>query len=280
MPEMDLGQIDSIDLSGPAPLSGALGDAAFRLVSYMTWPSDEVARRHYLAMLGASALADLEHREPQNFGLALDNDQWARLRQSMMGSVAEEHFHPHGGFSAIVASQSQADQARQIQKARRDWHTAGTLVYTLRSIARHHPELGRGASVRKVVGLMERFYAAPDTVANRTGILEAWARCKRIGHLCAAWLVFAADAKKRSQVGESLPADYWLVDGLGITLAIARDYQHFLTSYYPHGQRQPLASEDELWLVPRSLTLPPAQAPTAPLPHRALERLRAYQARR
>jgi hypothetical protein len=124
-------------------------------------------------MLGASALAELEHREPQDFGLALDNDQWVRLRKSMMESLEEKHFHPHGGFSAIVESQSQADQAHEIEKARRDWHTTGTLVYTLPCIATHHPELRRGASVRKVIGLMERFYAAPGTVANRTGILEA-----------------------------------------------------------------------------------------------------------
>ena len=60
MPEMDLGDIHSLDLTTKCKMSGARGDAAVRLTAYLTWPGDEAHRKRYLASMGASALGGME----------------------------------------------------------------------------------------------------------------------------------------------------------------------------------------------------------------------------
>ena len=283
MPEMDLGAIEALDLTRPCEMSGALGDAAQRLLTYMAWPNDETRRKQYMSTLGATIIADMENATPEDFGdlgiaMARQAD-WEQLRKEVVERLSDRHFRPHGGFSMVASAPGFEALASEVGKKTRAWCATGQLLYTVRCIAEFHKDVPGGASVKKGVELMTNFVKGSDAIKDRTRIMDAWAVFKPVAHLCAAFTEAAAIALKfggpvKREIVDGAP----FFSGLGRTLAVARDYEKFMTSFEPHGQRFPLVSPESAHRVPEKARLRSMPASINPLPTEMVDALKDYRA--
>lgn len=283
MPDLDLGAVASLDLTGSCEMSGALGDAGQRLLAYMAWPNDPERRRQYLATIGAEVLADMHAKEPHHFagyGLGeIDADSWAGIRKNVIEGMAAKYFHPHGGFGAVAAAPGISALQAELEANAPSWCATGQLLYTIRSIDRFHGDVRGGASVHKAVELLERFIKAEDAIKDRTRIMKAWARYKPVAHLCAAYTeAMAIAVMYRGAVEKDIMDGAPFFSGLGRTLAVARDYQNFMTTFVPQAQRTPLVPEESVLKVPAGLVLHELPASIGPLPDNMLSTLRSYRA--
>ena len=71
MPEMDLGDIRTLDLTTDAEFSGAMGNAGLRLFAYFSWPKTEERRKQFMATHGALALHEMSKSTPEDLGLSV-----------------------------------------------------------------------------------------------------------------------------------------------------------------------------------------------------------------
>jgi hypothetical protein len=279
MPEMDLGDIASLDLTKECEMSGALGDAGFRLMAYLTWPRDESRRRQFLVATAASALGEIEGKPPEAYDEIGDvyagNAEWQQLRSDAMAMIADKHFRAHGGYSTVAGAPGFETLNEEIVAKSKQTLAVGELLHTVRCIAQFHREVAGGASVNKAVKVMGARADVPGALRNRAGLMEAWSEFKPVAHVCAA-LTEAYD-----HVGERAKAmseDEPFFGRLGWTLAVARDYQEFMTTFIPHGRREGLVLVEESWTIPAGLTLPNVQIGTGVLSPKAIEALRNYKA--
>jgi hypothetical protein len=271
LPDMDLGPIEALDLTEPCEMSGAVSDAGVRLLTYMAWPDDEIRRKQFLATLAAEAIGELQSLPPPGFG--------ATFRQHMIELMLEKHFHPHGGFSAVAAAPGLDALRSEIASKTPGWCAAGQLLFTIRCIAEFHADIRGGASVKKAVELMTRFVAGKDAIKDRTRIMAIWARFKPVAHLCAAYTEAAAIALKYGgTVRQEILDGATFFSGLGRTLAVARDYQAFMTAFTPQGQKAPLIGPDLVWRVPGRLRLREMSGNISRLPDAMAAALREYRA--
>lgn len=282
MPEMDLGTIESLDLTGPCELSGALGDAGYRLATYLTWPDNERRRRQYLATLGASALADIENEplEGETVEFAKAHPiEWEKIRRASIEKIMNTHFRPHGGFASLVEGPGWAALCAEMDKHASAWIATGRILYLIRCIAEYHPEVRGGASVKKAVALVSRFVEEEDAIKDRSRLVAAWSRFKPVAHLCAALLEAASAASKEDgPLRQEILGGAFYFQGLGRTLAVARDYQQFVTSFVPHAQREPFVRADRILGVPAKARIRPMSASIRPLSPEMLETLADYRA--
>jgi hypothetical protein len=283
MPEMDLGDIRSLDLTAECKMSGALGDAASRMMSYVTWPRDESRRKQYLASMGAVALGDFENKLPEAFGeigvAYARNSDWSALQREVMEQLAERHFRPHGGFR--VVANSPAIEALNCEIATKSKQTlaVGQLLYVIRCMAEYHSEIKGGASLSKAVEVMEACIDAKGALRNRSGLMAAWSEFKCVAHVCAALTETHAKAHKHGGAfAKAISEGGAFFAGLGWTLAVAHDYQQFMTGFIPHGQPKPLVSIEEALTLPAGVVLRTVKGSTGALPPKAIEAMQSYKA--
>ena len=98
---------------------------------------------------------------------------------------------------------------------------------------------------------METCIDAEGALRHRTGLIDAWSEFKPVAHICAALTEASAIACKfGGEVAKEIYGGAAFVSGLGRTLAVARDYYVFMTTFTPHGQRKPLVSPEASWNSP------------------------------
>jgi hypothetical protein len=109
--------------------------------------------------------------------------------------------------------------------------------------------------------------------------MEAWAQYRSVAHLCAAFTEAAAIAVKLGgDVRKEIEDGGVFFSGLGRTLAVARNYQNFMTTYCPHGRRAPLVPIADVWEVPSAAKLKPMSASIDKLPPIGVRALTNYRA--
>lgn len=275
VPQMNLGSIETLDLTGPCKSSAALEEAAQRLLTYMAWPNEEAPRQQYLAALGAERIGELEKITAGD----LKSPDWEQIRKEMIGWVSDRYFQPSGGFGTVASAPSIGSLRLAGAEKTKAWLAVGQLLYTIRCIATFHADVRGGASINKSVELMTRFVSGKNTLSDRTRIMQAWSDFKPVAHLCAAYTeAVAIGLKYGGAVQEDIREGAPFFSALGRTLAVAQDYQSFATSFRPHGREAPLIDTDEIFQVPDQTRLREMPASIGPLKDEMIVALRGYRA--
>jgi hypothetical protein len=284
MPDLELAEASDLDLTKECPMSGGLGSAAFKLLAYIVWPDTPTRRNEYLATMGALAIGEMETMTPEDFGAvgrqAAATHDWEKLRKQVVADMFEKRIAPFGGISTVAMACGLEALSREIEKSQARTTAVGQLLYTIRCIAEHHPDARGGASVKKAVEIVTRMARdRPGAIKDRTRLMEAWKRSKTVAHLCAALVEGAAiGVKYGGSVRKEVEQGALFFSGLGRTLAVALDYQRFMTTFTPHGQSAPLVPASDAWLIPSQLTLREMSASTGRLSDVSSEILRTYRA--
>jgi hypothetical protein len=147
--------------------------------------------------------------------------------------------------------------------------TVGKTLIIIRAIEVHHPELLGGGSIKKAAFLIEYADGRGGLIKNEGDIREAWKNFKNIAHLAAAWHL----------VDLSSDGKFYEMEEFVLFLIVARDFQKFATSFYPHARKSTLLDSNEVWSVPGNLPLPEPVVPVTPRLHENdLALLKAYRA--
>lgn len=268
MPELDLGPLDRLELSNPAP-SFDLALAAHRLATYMAWPREENRRREYLATLGAQTLQAF-----QNFETSPAVDVPPEGFHEAKTQTFHEVFLRHGGYGAVSEAPGMPQLAKLMRESLRRGYVAGTVLRLIMTVREHHSDVGGGASLNKAIYLIERQSEGLQR-KNRKDLIAAWSALKPVAHLCAAFIYLS---ERAFHTDGTIPYSYFFGEGIGRLLAIAREFQEFATTFKAHGQKQPILEPSEIFTVPRALKLPAAVIDLNPLSPEQLAALRDYRA--
>jgi len=211
-----------------------------QIYGYMGWPHNDAERSAQCARFFAAWLAAFETE-------VLEGDRMAPHRQYL-----RQMFNGLGGFKALLSAPGNSPFPLE------EVATVGHILTTVRSIEVHHPEL-RGGSVKKAIFLIDEFISTvnPQVKQNQKYIREAWAKFKDVAHLAAAFVLTTHNM--REDIGDDL-------EEFGVFLAIAKDFEMFGVSFYPHAQKRPLLDPSRIWSVPNYPWLP--KIPCAPRLHK------------
>jgi hypothetical protein len=151
----------------------------------------------------------------------------------------------------------------------------GKLVCLIGSIAQHHASLG--ASLNKAIhilrvtegnnkelnaGLRELGYPA----VYDSSLKKAWRMFKSVAHLCAAYVTTETHFYEVEIANDFM--DYWQQppalyddDAFRTFCSAAKSVEQFVTEFRPHGMRQALIPEDEIFRLPNEIYTPETQLP-------------------
>lgn len=235
------------------------------LRAYMLAPND-AAKRQLINLNNATHMLEQIEKVallPQPDGLKADC--WGTASALVGSAIWDREFQPNGGFSGAreIGSVPELDALPMAE-----WRTVAFMLGLMRAIDAHHPDVRGGASVKKAKEVAVAHHAEFNLLANEKYCQNAWNKYQSVAHLCAA--AFEPAFQGSSAAGES---------SLLLMLAIARDYQQFLTSFRPHGRAAALVPKSVAWLVPDNLNLPPVPTGiTAPLTGSILLKVKEYRA--
>jgi len=258
--------------------------APARLVALMAWPSDESKREALLVSDAAIRLGKLPKATADRLkfveGLPLDAEE---ARQRCEGLVAVtrdlrqfilDTFLELGGFERVAAAAPYQEHLENAQKNLRKWYTAGTLLLTLATLAKRHPDLAGGASMGKAVFLTERWHRSGLLYDSRGRIKEAFAQCRSVAHLCAAFVLLAkiSPAGDTSTVALALEGEGQLENFLSTAAALSR----FGAMFTPQGAKEPILPDAATWQVSAAGRETVVTIRLNPFPPAALEVLKDY----
>jgi hypothetical protein len=244
----------------------------------MGWPHNDAERSARIARYFAEQLAILGTRKAKESTIeqdinryGLETDEADRFRSSAI-ELDRKYAEParqevlqtldeFGWFRALLSApgNSPFPLAEVV--------TAGRILVTVRSIEVRHPEI-RGGSVKKAAFLLEHTDGRNGLIIrNERDIRRAWVKFKDISHLAAAFIL--TDISRQNKDSE--------LQELLVFLTVAREYERFGASFYPHAQKIALLDAGKMWSVPECLRLPDPGMPVAPPLHENdLATLRRY----
>lgn len=276
MPEMDLGRITELDLSDAAQdRAGILGDAGFRLHTYVNWPHDPVRRNQFMAIMGAEAIEDMKSKTPTDFGWIPRHPsaEWRSIHQAALNDLRAKHFDPFGGDSTVLRSPPLDFLYDEIGMLAPEGVTAGQIAWVLRTLSDHH----QPATLSRAIFIVDN--ACKGGVVGKPKILRAWRTFKPVCHLWAAVLWQMARLKSAGLHPEE-NSGFVYFDGIVDTLACARDFQNWAITFEVfekrYQRRRPLV--ESLFEVPAGVTLPATSVHIPPLKGKLLEEMKAYRA--
>ncbi len=256
--------------------------AAVRLMSFMVFPDDaelrtaaEVTFRTILADWYSRTFAKQPGEEQRQvvdrisskLGHVLPTtlrDPSAWMRNKLFSKFLKSEGGPHEAALALTDSPS-AEELKD-EWTRRWWPVVytGKMMCLIGSIDQHHHKLG--ASLNKAIHIlcktegtdkqrMVAFKKCGFPGVYESKLKQAWASFKPVAHLCAAYVTTETHFYQ-----EELERDFWeywaqapaFYDDQVFTIfcSIAQGVERFATSFFPHGQRRPLISKDEIFALP------------------------------
>ncbi|MEO5376000.1 MAG: hypothetical protein H7840_17380 [Alphaproteobacteria bacterium] len=256
MPELDLSDLEGIDMTNPEPLAPSLGRtlAAAKLISVMTWPDDETARNQFMATLAALA--------PSKMSPLPLTDLQGPISRAIAEAIVQPFINEAGGNATLANAPGVDALNKAVEKAWPKWRWVGQILQYI--VAIEQTQQGTG-SVHKAVFLIEKnsklLNKKGQQLSIRTRIMDAWREYKSVSHLCSAILHLTdAEVYLRNSEDEFKDEriDSWFPfkGGLHVTLAHARDFQLFATTFVPHGQKKPLLEPATLWCLPEEGMFP------------------------
>jgi hypothetical protein len=298
MRTLNLGPIDALNLESVEPLfdpsmfqvpygegkglNPSLISVALRLMSYVAFRDDEDGRNIFLSMAKA------------NFSLSLDeifeDENLRELAKKKFGEKASDVINKIEGIARAElrtaigpfpnAVWPTDDLNKSFDKGLRRSRNAGMVLSLIRSLHVHHGNLRGGASLNKVIHMLDSVVEFP-----RTEIMSAWASGKSVIHLGAAYFDFFSMADEAAGNDTAKWANLYgpfqdigpCIAHLGHFLALAKSYQEFGLEFIPTGSKTPLLDPEVVWRVPDDLKLPEPMG-VLPVNGKFLEAVTTYKA--
>ena len=285
--------------------------AAIRIMSYMVYPdsaelrdASEITFRTRLAewysgiyakksvKFQKKLLQSAKSKLGKELSRALTNpSEWMRNK------LFSDFLKPFGDLcgAAVALTNSPSETELKSEWTRR-WFGVlytGKLVCLIGSIAQHHASLG--ASLNKAIhilrqtegdnkelnaGLKELGYPA----VYDSSLKKAWRMFKPVAHLCAAYVTTETHFYEEEIANDFM--DYWQQppalyddDAFWTFCSAAKSVEQFVTEYRPHGMRQALIPEGEIFRLPNEIDTPETQSPNfRALTELEMEALHRYRA--
>jgi hypothetical protein len=208
-----------------------------QILAYMGWPFDEAERNARLARYFAEQLASIGAQNKDEL-----SDRASKYYQSARRECWAA-FEEFGWFQALLSAPGNSSfPSAEVM-------TAGRVMLTVRSIEVHHRMLLGGGSVKKAAFLIENAdHIDVDhgfIIKNERDIRKAWGKFRGIAHLAASLILTSPSRKNKDDE----------IEELFLFMLVARDFQRFGTSFYPHARKSTLLDPGEIWSVPKRLPL-------------------------
>jgi hypothetical protein len=247
MPILDLGVSNDFDLCAQ-PINGlASFIASLRVFAHQFWPADARSRERFLAQITVKALGVTEQLAVPDKG---NLEVWLNNVERVQRWLLDDNLLPLGGFAVVSEGPSLQEIFANAKRPARLQNAVGWILLLARDIADHFaPE--RTASVNRSIDLAERF-----TKHNRKDLWAAWQGYKSVAHLCAANVFLNLRPELIPPSLRTNEGGLRLDTGLGLILAVARDFQRFGIAYVPARTKTPLLDQNEIWLIADDLRLP------------------------
>lgn len=254
---------------------GALswGEDFLRVHAFMAHPRSEELRHQFLARMHERVAAEME---PE-----LEAQAPVEAPPGFVGAVVGmqlgQWLRELGGFQRLAGAPSAQDVSERFFGNVWPGSLAGDILIYLHQMSLS----GIKPSINKAIAITVDFLVGATTAAGSHGkggseryLREQWAEFKPVAHL---WAAFRATFFTNRE-GGNLPGPTE-ESGLPFFLAFAEWFAEVGLSIYPHGRKQPILDNSELWRVPASVKArwPPIQFESEPLPDWALEVLSRYR---
>jgi hypothetical protein len=255
------------------------------LWALMAFPEDSKKQNQYITIFVSSFKnASYENSTKQQLSKPLSEEDEKKieftnlihgLRVQEAKKKLELEYELRDGEKTLLHSPSYEEIMACFEKAFREGSIAGEMLFLLRQM--NDANLRGGPSINKVIHIFEncdtKESGKDNNPANRRFWKETvWPKYKSVAHLWAAYFLWMEN---------KCPDEYSLDSdkGLIVFLNVAEKFRKFITSFLPHGCKEPLISDDETWLPPQNL--PPSFFPEIELPKLTklqLKTLKKYQA--
>jgi hypothetical protein len=202
-------------------------DLAWEVIAVMFHPDKKAAQRQRISG-GAATLLGMADRKT--------DDKEVRDR-------ALARWKRAGGFATDSLRDPYLRQQRKAAQQVPSILMVGDMLSDVWAMALHHEtELTGGASISKAIILL---LARGIAVSEKTA-WTAWTKYSAAAHFCAAFALryHCADP---SSLDEDMKIAF--DEELQVTLAIARSFQRFGTSFKPYGARKPLLDPATIWTL-------------------------------
>jgi hypothetical protein len=270
-----------------SPELRAAGEITFR-TRLASWYSEVFAKQNLASQKKVLLSAKLKPGRELSVALA-HPDEWMRYKlfcDFLFGDPCR---------AAIALTNSPSESEFNSEWTRRWFGVVytGKLVCLIGSIAQHHASLG--ASLNKAIHILR------ETEGNNkdlnaglrqlgypriydSSLKKVWRLFKPVAHLCAAYVTTETHFSEEELANDFM--EYWrqppaLYDDnvFRVFCLVAKSVERFVTEFRPHGLRQALIPEDEIFRVPDEIFAPETQLPTfRALTEEELEALGTYRA--
>ena len=272
---------------GPILAPGGLWRAQLDVRAVMAWPDDVEARRHYIATLMSTCLAELE-RSGANLPEPLMGESWEEtiaaieVNEDWLTTVDQigGWFVEAGGNSAVALAPGFHAFQKDMDSRVGQWFAAGLILALIRRMATHHQDLPGGASVNKAVFILERV-SLPMVPRNSHDLRKAWKTYKPVAHFCAAlfdWFIIAMESGDTpEEIGAVMEEK--LNNEFLMFLSEAEAYMEFGLGYRPpRAKAQALLDPEKTWTLPEHRPWSPSPMKPAPFDDLIMRVAREYRA--
>ena len=259
--------------------------AIHRLWALMAFPEDTKKQNQFITgVVSSFKNASYENSTKQQLSKPFSEEDKTNLEfiELIQGLLVQEakkklelEYELRDGEKTLLHSPSYKEIVACFEKAFREGSIAGKMLFLLGQM--NDAKLTGGPSINKVIHIFEKLGTKEprkdNNPANRRFWKEiVWPRYKSVAHLWATYFLWMEN---------KCPDEYSLESDKGLIgfLNVAEKFRKFITSFLPHGCKEPLISDDETWHPPQNL--PPSFFPEIKLPKLTalqLKTLKEYRA--
>lgn len=255
-------------------------DTAFKILSYMTHPSDASARETYVKASNQQIFTRLKNSisndkvfegiHPRIFTAAREATINENLKPNLTLPVNAEEFLVNINAKEVIRQFI----SRPVQK---NWKTVGAIIHTLLKMKEHGGNLRGGASLKKATYFLERSIKydqelAPHIYTNDTDMKKAWGAYKSVAHFMLPFY------KMYSDPNTPFNTNIFTQVGLRNFLGLSASIQARLLDLAPsHSEKSKLVEPDKLWTVPHHFQLSPIPVRVTEFNEMELQILSSYR---
>jgi hypothetical protein len=235
-------------------------DQSIRLIAYMAWPQDEIAREGWMNISSPpSEIRDDHQAEPTQRESTDHNPHWA------------------------IKAASPDIFLKKLKLIQQHWARTADIL-------NHHYDLGQGghqsrrggASVGKVIHLMDERAITKGT--GKSKLWEIWRNYKDVSHLVAAALLITSEAQHRNRTERwRLPKarlqPLSIIDLIpDLVVGVALTFEKYGLEAPVHGSEGALFDPATLWRLPENIGPPSVPPPKRTVPREDIKILKNRRA--
>jgi hypothetical protein len=202
-------------------------EISVRLVGYMAWPNDVVARTLWLKANGIGAS---------------ETPQPAKTDQPHRTETLEEFY-------------------KRIVPIQKRWGRVADILHHHFDLSQgQHQSRRGGASLGKAIHLVASNAASVGTGAAK--LWENWKAYKDVAHLVTAAILITAEAQVRGLRHLQMQPVRIVMLVPELVLGVARSFERYGLEAEVHGREEPLFDPNALWRIPENIAIAPIDPPT------------------